>query len=327
MPSGTPIRHWPSMNSVGVPNSMLGSAMIDRDHHRDGERQHQPAAADAVREPAAEHLGEQHHEEARAYSRAGTPRPPCRGAPCAAPPARREHEVVGRVRHPDDAERLHDRAPVRDERRQDRRADARGGLLALLGLVDALAQEPAGNAERDAAMNGMRQPHFIACALRQELDDEQRRARAEDERRAWSRPRSSCSPRPRIARGESSVVYTIEPVNSPPSEKPWTEPQQHQEHRRRDADLVVRWQRGRSRASRRPSARSTRSGARGARSDRRRRRGRCCRPGARRSRARTPRTRAAAARSGSTCGKNCSPMTPSRRSRRRRSRTTRGRCR
>ena len=71
------------------------------------------------------------------------------------------------------------------------------------------------------AMNGMRQPHADACsapshALTSHAD-------------ADPRMNPSVVPaavelliRPRHAGEASSVVYTIDPVNSPPSEKPWT---------------------------------------------------------------------------------------------------------
>ena len=90
----------------------------------------------------------EHHQQAQRV-RQQERRRPRRSGSCALD-GERERQVVGGVGHRDDAERLHDRQPVGEERRNERCAHG-SGFLALLGLVNATAQEPARDAEHDAA--------------------------------------------------------------------------------------------------------------------------------------------------------------------------------
>ncbi len=76
----------------------------------------------------------------------------------------RERQVVGGVRHRDDAERLHHRQPVREQRRDERRPDARRpSVPPAVSWMPRRRNQPTMQ-KTTLPTNGMRQPHAATCS-------------------------------------------------------------------------------------------------------------------------------------------------------------------
>ena len=207
----------------------------------------------------------------------------------------------------DDAEGLDDRAPVGDQR-----GTSGGriccGLEALGRLADAPAQQPADDAEADAADEREHaSPRLTTCsapsaALTSHADPEPRMnpivvpAAVE------------LLTRPRISGRRLLGGVDHRPGELAAEREALDDAHGHEQHGRRHADLRVGRAAARAAASRRPSARSTASAARGGRCDRPPSPARGCRSAARQKPSANTAKASSCCAVGLDCGKNCLPM-------------------
>ena len=146
---------------------------------------------DAIGEPAAERLREQHEERGSACWREET-RPPRRRAAAAPFDGVGEREVVGGVRHRDDAERLH--ASAASRRRATEGAAAAFAAACSPCSVSCMPRRRSQPAKQNSTlpMKGMRQPQAATCSGVEQRVDEPRRRRAENEAERDAGGRRSC---------------------------------------------------------------------------------------------------------------------------------------
>ena len=179
MPRGIARSIWPNVNCQTVPYIMICSDRVDEHHRDDREAHHESAPPGAIREPAAERFGEQHHHEAQRVRQKE-----CRSTSGKTVPSFhyiRERQVVGRVRHGDDAERADHRQPVREKRRNERRPLGRS-LEAFSRFLKTPAQEPSERRTNSTlATNGIRHCHSDDVVGADERVDQPRGTRAENE--------------------------------------------------------------------------------------------------------------------------------------------------
>ena len=146
----------------------------------------------------------------------------------------RERQVVGRVRHRDDAEGLQHRPPVRKQRWDERRSGGRG-LPSFRRLVEAPAQKPADDAEDEAADERNAPAPGRDLVRGEERMHQPRRPRAEDEPECRAgRSRTADETARRCGGGFGRVDHRARELAT--DRETLDQSQEHEQQRRRDAD-------------------------------------------------------------------------------------------